>query len=76
MTVSERDRDTMRRIGAAKLASHAEATARHRALPLGERLRRSLALSERGRAVAGKPAADDDPSPFYNRARARGLYRP
>jgi hypothetical protein len=75
MGVSERDRAYMERLGAYKAASHADAFARHRALPLDERLRRSWALYE---AHLETPASvrDDDPTPFYERARALGLYRP
>ncbi|MEO8603330.1 MAG: hypothetical protein ABI629_12210 [bacterium] len=74
MTVSERDREYMRRIGEYKAAAHSEAAARHRALPLGERLRRSWQLSVAGRA-GGAPAAraDDDAAVFYALARARGM---
>ena len=56
--------------------SHAEATARHRALPLAQRLRRSWQLFVAGRATARIGVRDDDPSRFYDLARARGLYRP
>ena len=67
----------MRRIGEYKRASHAEATARHRALPLGERLRRSWQLSVAGRARATTDAREyDNAAAFYDLARARGLYRP
>jgi hypothetical protein len=76
MAVSARDREFMRRVGEAKAASHAEAAARHRALPLAERLRRSWALYLAGRSTAGGDPRDDDPTPFYDRARALGLYRP
>ena len=73
--VNERDREYMRRIGAYKNESHAEAQARHLALPLAERLRRSWALYEAHRSTrSGDPG--DDPTPFYDRARALGLYRP
>jgi hypothetical protein len=76
MTVSAHDRDYMRRIGEAKAASHAEAGARHRALPVAERLRRSWALYLAGRSTMREDSRDDDPTPFYDRARALGLYRP
>jgi hypothetical protein len=66
----------MRRIAAYKAESHAEATARHRALPLGERLQRSWALYLAGRGEAQPADRDDDPTPFYERARRLGLYRP
>lgn len=76
MTVSAGDREFMRRIGAAKAESHAEAAARHRALPLRERLRWSWALYLCGRSTLVAAERDDDPTPFYDRARALGLYRP
>ncbi len=75
MVVSEADRAVMRRIGAYKDASHADAQARHLSLSLGERLRRSWALYEAHRGTL-TPRSDDDPTPFYDRARALGLYRP
>ena len=70
MRVSEGDRAYMRKIGALKAATHAQAGARHRALPLAERLRRSwqLYLTHRGAALRER---HDDPSPLYERARAR-----
>ena len=74
VAVSGRDREHFRRLGAIKAASHAEAQAAHLALPLAERLRRSWAryLAHRA-AFAGR---QDDPSPFYDRARELGLYTP
>ena len=71
MGVSEHDRAFMARVAGYKAESHAEAQARHLALPLDERLRRSWELYLAGR-VAGSER-DDDPSPFYERARALGL---
>jgi hypothetical protein len=44
MPVSLRDREFMRKLGEYKRASHDEAAARHRALPIDERLRRSWEL--------------------------------
>jgi len=76
MSVSERDREYMRQIGEAKAASHAEAAASHRALVLAERLQRSWALYLAGRPTIRPEDRDDDPRPFYDRARALGLYRP
>jgi hypothetical protein len=75
MTVSERDRAYMRRIGEAKAAAHVDAAATQRSLALGERLRRSWALYLACRSTS-RGDRDDDPSPFYERARALGLYRP
>ncbi len=72
MGVSERDRAFMARVGEYKRESHAEAQARHRALPLDERLARSWELFLAGRTAASSRQRDDDPSPFYDRARALG----
>ena len=76
MPVSERDREVMRRLGEAKAASHDEAAARHRELPITERLRKSWALYLAGRSPRSQHVRDDDPTPFYERARTLGLYRP
>lgn len=72
MSVSDRDRAYMERVGACKAESHAEAQARHLALPLEERLERSWALYLAGRDGV-RDERDDDPSPLYERARALGL---
>lgn len=74
MPVSDREREHLRRLGELKASSHAEATAAHLALPLEERLARSVALMRR--FLASAPPRQDDPSPFYERARRLGLYRP
>ena len=74
MSVSERDRAYMRRIGAYKAASHGEAEARHTALTLSQRLQRSWALYEANRDALVR-VVHEDPTPFYDRARALGLYR-
>ena len=76
MSAKERERDHMRRIGAYKAESHREAEARHLALSLTERLERSWQLYLEGRSAAVLDPRDDDPSPFYAKARALGLYRP
>jgi hypothetical protein len=73
--VSEADREYFRRIGRYKEESHAAAQAAHLALPPLERLRRSFAFSAQWRTRANLTARHDDPSPFYERARALGLYR-
>ena len=64
----------MRRIGEFKATSHADAAAAHRRLPLAERLRRSWDLYLQHRSTSGA-GFGDDPTPFYEKARARGLYR-
>lgn len=74
--VSDREREYMRRIGEYKEASHREAQERHLALPIEERLKRSWALYLAGRSTASLDRRDDDPSPFYERAKALGLYKP
>jgi hypothetical protein len=66
----------MRRLGVYKETSHAEAAARHRALPLAERLARSWALFVAGRLQVVDDRSDDDPTRFYDLARRRGLYCP
>jgi hypothetical protein len=74
MPVSERDREHFRKLGEAKALAHREAAEAHRALPLDERLARSWDLY----VAFGRPAPeerDDDPTPFYERARALGLYQ-
>jgi len=76
MAVSDRDREYMRRLGELKAESHREAQERHLALPIEERLRRSWELYLRFRSTVDQSAREDDPSPFYDRARALGLYRP
>lgn len=73
MGVSEHDRAFMARVASYKAESHAEAQARHLALPLDERLQRSWELYLAGRAAAAIREHGDDPSPFYERARALGL---
>lgn len=76
MTVSERDRLYMDRIGRLKAASHAEADARHRSLSLGERLQRSWELFLAWREHTARSPSDEAPPAIHSRARALGLYRP
>ena len=73
MGVSENDRAFMARVAGYKAESHAEAQARHLALPLAERLQRSWELYLAGRTAESIREREDDPSPFYERARALGL---
>jgi hypothetical protein len=75
MAASDRDKRYFARIGALKEASHARAASAHQALSLDERLSRSWALYLAHRAAADLARRDDDPSPFYDRARRLGLYR-
>jgi len=74
MAVSDRDRAYFARIGAAKAESHSRATEEHLALSLDERLSRSWELYLRMRHSVDLTLRHDDPSPFYARARALGLY--
>jgi hypothetical protein len=74
MPVRDDDHAYFRRIGEAKQRSHDEALRAHLALPLHERVRRSFEMSA---ACTGDAAPrEDDPTPFYDRARRLGLYRP
>ena len=74
MTVSERERDHLRRLGDYKAKSHSAALSVHLALSTDERLARSIALMRR--FLATTAPRRDDPSPFFDRARRLGLYRP
>jgi hypothetical protein len=76
VTVSDKDREYMRRIGAYKELSHREAQAEHLALSLDERFRRSWRLYERYRGRVRRDDPQDDPTAFYRRARELGLYEP
>jgi hypothetical protein len=76
MAVSDEDREYMRRIGVYKALSHREAQAEHLAGSLDERLRRSWRLYQRFRHRVRHANATDDPTPFYDRARELGLYKP
>lgn len=71
---ADRERAYLERLGSYKRESHEAAHAAHLALPPAARLERSLALMRRGPGVA-RPRVDD-PSPFFERARRLGLYRP
>ena len=73
MAVSERERAFMARVAGYKAESHAETQARHLALPIGARLQRSWELYLAGRPAGVGRDRVDDPSPFYERARALGL---
>jgi hypothetical protein len=72
--VSDEEREYMRRLGKFQEQGHADALAAHLALPPSQRLARSLALMRQFHASA-RPR-NDDPTPFYERARRLGLYRP
>ena len=74
MPASTHDIEYFRRIGDSKRRAHEAALQEHLALTLDERLDRSWSLA----IVAAEwdSPRDDDPSPFYERARALGLYIP
>lgn len=74
--VSQQDRDYFRRVGEAKASAHADAVSEHLRLAPIDRLRRSFAMSAALGAQANLTARVDDPSGFYQRARARGLCDP
>jgi hypothetical protein len=76
VTASDKDREYMRRIGVYKELSHREAQAEHLAASLDERLRRSWRLYECYRHRIRSDDSNDDPTPFYDRARELGLYTP
>ena len=76
MAVSKRDLEHMALIGRLKAESHAGAEAKHRSLPIEERLRRSWALYLELLTSVDLSRREDDPTPFYDRARALGLYEP
>jgi hypothetical protein len=79
LSVSDRERDYMRRLGEFQAQGHAEGTAAHLALRPAERLARSFALMRRfmvSAAARRRDPAPDDPTPLYDRARRLGLYRP
>ena len=74
MSVSEKDREYMRRIGVYKDLSHHEAQAAHLSLSLDERLRRSWRLYQQYRHRVRRDDPEDNPAEFYARARRLGLY--
>jgi hypothetical protein len=74
--VSEQDREYMRRLGEAKTSAHDQAASGHLRLTPIDRIRRSFAMSAALRAQANLATRIDDPSGFYDQARARGLLDP
>ena len=63
----------MRRLGEAKAATHADASSEHLRLAPIDRLRRSFEINAALRAQANLAVRVDDPSEFYEKARARSL---
>jgi hypothetical protein len=73
VNISDEDRAYFDRIARYERELARERLAQHLALTLAERLERSLALS-RLHGSRALERANDDPSPFYERARSLGLY--
>lgn len=72
----DRDLAYLRKLGEYQREGAEQRLAEHLALPLSERLRRSLALSLLyAEQMRGRPR-DDHPEKFYERAKALGMYRP
>jgi hypothetical protein len=65
----------MRRLGRYKAESHREALEAHLALESEQRLIAALEIAVAGPFLA-YAGVEDDPAPFYDRARGLGLYRP
>jgi hypothetical protein len=76
MTVSERDIEYMQRLGRFQEEGRRERMSRHASLSPEERLSRSLEMSQAYLGQARVKFPNDDPTPFYDRARQLGLYRP
>lgn len=74
-SVSDWDREYMRRIGRYKHESHQEAIRAHRELPANARLAIARRITADCRAFPTWDHRIDDPSPFYERAKALGMYR-
>ncbi len=72
---SERDKEYMRRLGRYVAEANEAAREAWLALPPAERIARSERLCREYRTKAGVERAlrEDDPSPFYERARRLGL---
>ncbi len=75
MSVTEHDREYMRRLGRYKAETNLASAQEHLAASPAERLQASLSLSLRYLASA-RHIDEDDPLALYERARALGLYRP
>ncbi len=76
MTVGERDLEYMRRLGRFQEEGRRERVRQHASLSPEERLARSLQMSRMYLSRARVEDRHDDPTPFYDRARQLGLYRP
>jgi hypothetical protein len=76
--VSDADRDYMRRLGKYKAEANAEALRVHLSLPPVERLSYSLRMSREHftAETLDHYLAEDNPAPFYERARELGFLDP
>ena len=74
--VSEHDREHFRKIGRWKHEGHGEALKRHMARSGNERLAYSVLMNRRYERLPTWSQRQDDPSPFYERAKELGFYRP
>ena len=72
---TEREREHFRKIGRWKHEGHIEALERHMARGANERLAYSVFMSRRYSHVPTWFERQDDPSPFYERAKQLGFYR-
>ncbi len=76
MTVSERDLEYMRRLGRFQAEGRRKRAQYHAGLSPRERLAHSLEMSLLYLSRTRVEIRQDDPTPFYDRARRLGLYRP
>lgn len=74
MSVSERDRDYMRRLGEFQAKGALERRAEYQRLDGAERIIASVSFCQGFADQVRAPL--DDPTPFYDRARRLGLYLP
>jgi hypothetical protein len=76
MTVSEKDRDYMRRLGKFMDEVNAEELAEHLARPIEERVDESERHYRRGLGWARPSKTPKELAALYERAHRLGLYRP
>lgn len=75
-TVSDWDREYMKRLGRYKEESHRDAIAAHLERSPNDRLTVARRFCRDQRFWGGWKLREDDPAPFYEIAKRRGLYRP